>query len=280
MMTKSKILGVVVLSTLMCAGVAKAICPAPPIQDLKPVVPTTTDPIRNATGAVLSLLSLGEEPVQIAEVNVKQQEVGALAEGDTSYQVNEGTGDPASGLDITAYDHLIEKDQILSGKYTPYAPLNNKIDGGKGDTKQAILDLFFLPNKSTLTQDEVDKVKKNREDYLKTISDAYVRLAYETQMNLATDMDAVTADINANGTIGVISGIDQTWKAVNKALIVDIALQIELMELDAAKFLTYQPVILMDETPPSDLQHESKPDATSWTGGSSNYAAANNNEKK
>ena len=42
--------------------------------------------------------------------------------------------------------------------------------------------------------------------------------------------------------------MDQTWKAVNRALITDSALQIQLMELDAARFLSIQPVEVLEET--------------------------------
>jgi len=255
-----------------------AACTTPPLQIPVATIPTLTDPIRNITGAVLSLLSLGEEPVQMAEVNVKQQEVDALADGDTSYRVNEGKGEAASGLEITAYDYLKEK--VLDGNYTPYAPLNSKINGGEGDTKQAILDLFFVPDEKTATQEQVDRIEKNRADYLKTISDSYVRLAYETQQKLIDDMDAVTAEISGNGTIGVISGIDQTWRAVNKALIADIALQIEAMELDAAKFLSYQPLIVMDENPPAELTSENAEVGTTWTGGGSRYAVESKADKE
>ena len=75
-------------------------------------------------------------------------------------------------------------------------------------------------------------------------------MAYEVQQKVIENMDSLGADIGGSGTIGEISALDQTWSSINKTLIADIALQIQLMELDAARFLSVQPIKIMSKEQP------------------------------
>ncbi len=208
-----------------------------------------TDSVRGLTGNIMALIPAGREPETGAELNVIQETVGALEDGDESYRVDEGTGsgEGASDLAISAYDYM--KDNVFSGaKQTPYGPLNQKLSGG--NMEQVVKDMFFIQESSDNTEDKQKEIMAQRTDYLTTVGKEYTKLAYEMQKKIADDMSAVSADINGNGSIGAVAGMDQTWKAVNKALIADIGMQIQLMELDAAKFLSVQPLMLMSEKRP------------------------------
>ena len=206
-----------------------------------------SDSIRGAVGNILTLIDIGEEPELGALINVSEGTAEALIDGDESYIVDEGTGS-ASGshdLKISSYDYI--KEHVLdSGKKTAYTPLNDKIAAG-GDMEQIVKDMFFIDTPQNDTDAKQLEIMRNRAAYLKAVSRNYTNLAYTIQTKLIDDMDAISADINGNGSIGAIAGLDQTWKAVNKALIADIAMQIQLIELDAAKFLSIQPFVLMSK---------------------------------
>ena len=206
------------------------------------------DPVRTLVGIVLTILKAGEDPLLGAWLNVIQEEVDALVSGDESYVVDEGTGTAAGAVPTEAYDYVSES--VLSGKGTPYEPLNSKIGGG--NLENDIKSLFFLEKKDMADEEKVKEVEKRRNEYLTTLSKEYIKIAYEVQQKVSANMDSLKTDINGNGSIGAVSGIDQTWKAVNKTLIADIALQIQLMELDAARFLSAQPLELMSEKQPTN----------------------------
>jgi len=208
-----------------------------------------TDSVRGAIGNIMTLAKVGPEPETGAVLNCSQEEVGALEDGDESFRVNEGTGSGADDLAISAYDYV--KSKVFSdSKRTPYAELNRRIKGG-GNMQTVVKDLFFIENEADNTEERQAEVTRRRTEYLTTIGREYTKLAYEVQQKLIDDMSAVSADINGNGSIGAVSGMDQTWKAVNKALIADIGLQIQLMELDAAKFLSVQPIVIMSKERPA-----------------------------
>lgn len=208
-----------------------------------------SDSIRSLVTSVMALLDLGNEPKMGAILNVKQEEADALLEGDSSYEEDEGTGKVGPGLGTPTYDYVNTK--ILTAKAkTPYGPLNSRLTSG-ADYKAVVKDMFFIANAEAATAEKKAEISKRRTDYLTSVGKHYTQLAYEVQQNLISDMDSISADINGNGSIGATAGMDQTWHAINRALIADIAMQIQLMELDAAKFLSVQPLILMTETPPN-----------------------------
>lgn len=211
-----------------------------------------SDSLRSLIGNIMSLIKVGDNPEMGAVLNVTQEEVGALEDGDESYRVDEGTGSADGGgssdLAISAYDYMKEK-VFTNSKRTPYAPLNKRLTKG-ADMKKVVTNMFFIENESDNTEAKQAEIVKNRTEYLTTVGKEYTRLAYEMQKKIADDMSAVGSDINGNGSIGAVAGMDQTWKAVNKALIADIGMQIQLMELDAAKFLSVQPIMIMSEERP------------------------------
>ena len=116
--------------------------------------------------------------------------------------------------------------------------------------QQVVKEMFFIENEADNTEAKQAEIVKNRTEYLTTVGKEYTQLAYDVQQKIIDDMSAVSSDINGNGSIGAVAGMDQTWKAVNKALIADIGMQIQLMELDAAKFLSVQPIMIMSEKRP------------------------------
>ncbi len=205
-----------------------------------------TDSVRNTGSALLNLLALGEEPEMGARLNVTQADVGALVDGTTSYVSEPGTGKPDSGtmpLDTYTYLH----NTYLTDKIkTPYSPLNKKLTDS-ADMEQVVKEMFFLENNADATEEKQEAIRKEREKYLTKIAKEYVKTAYTVQEKLIEDMNVVSSDINGDGSIGATSGTDQTWKAINRALMADIVMQIQLMELDAAKFLSVQPILLMTE---------------------------------
>lgn len=203
-----------------------------------------SDSIRGIEGALVNLLKLGEEPEVGAELVALQAQVGALMDGTTSYVSEPGTGKPDSGtmpLDTYTYLH----NTYLTGKIkTPYSPLNKKLTDS-ADMEQVVKEMFFLENNADATEEKQIAIQKERDQYLTKIAKDYIRTAYTVQQKLIEDMNVVSSDINGDGSIGATSGTDQTWKAINRALIADIVMQIQLMELDAAKFLSVQPILLM-----------------------------------
>ena len=241
----------VLVTGFACKTLADVV-PAGDIQtpDIALDPPIMTDSVRGLIGNILALTKAGPEPETGAVLNVHQEEVGALQDGDESYRVDEGTGSGADDLAITAYDH-VKKNVFTSSKKTPYAPLNQKLKDG-ADMQKVVKEMFFIENEADNTEEKQAEVVKNRTQYLTTVGREYTKLAYEVQQKLINDMSAVSSDINGNGSIGAVSGMDQTWKAVNKALIADIGLQIQLMELDAAKFLSVQPIMIMSKERPAD----------------------------
>ena len=208
------------------------------------------DPVRTLVGIIISLLKSAETPKVEALMVVTQEEVDALVDGSESYQVDEGTGSAASPVPSEAYDYV--NTAVLSNtQKTPYEPLNAKITSG-GDMEKVVKEMFFFEatDANPLTDEKRQEIEAVRTDYLTTLAKSYLRTAYEVQEKIIENLDSISADVNADGSIGSVSGIDQTWKTVNKTLIADIGLQIQMMELDAARFLTAQPVRLMSETRP------------------------------
>lgn len=209
---------------------------------------STSDGVRTAITTAVGLWHHSDGPKMGMTMNVTQEEVGALQEGDNSYQVPEGTGTASKAGDIpTESFEYVKKNILDASKMTPYTPLNDKVKAG-GDMVAAVKELFFIENESDATDEKRAEIKKHRDEYLTALGKTYVKLAYETQQKLIKDFEGVGSDINGDGVIGTISGGDVTWQAVNRALIADIALQIELMELDAARFLSVQPYVIMSET--------------------------------
>jgi len=215
--------------------------------------PIMTDSVRGLIGNIMTLLKVGPEPETGAVLNAHQEEVGALQDGDESYRVDEGTGTrDDSELKISAYEYM-EDEVFADSKWTPYVPLNKKLTA-KADMKQVVKDMFFIQDESDNTDEKQKEIMSNRNAYLTAVGKKYTDLAYNIQQRIIDDMSAVSANINGNGSIGAVSGMDQTWKAVNRALIADIGMQIQLMELDAAKFLSVQPVMIMTEERPQDSE--------------------------
>lgn len=210
------------------------------------------DPVRSLISWILKMLHVTEDPLLGAWLDVVQQEVDALVSGDESYLVDQGTGSAAPAVPTEAYDYVNEN-ILASSQKTPYEPLNSRISPD-GDMEAVVKELFFAENtdENPLTEAKRKEVEKRRTAYLTALAKHYIQTAYEVQQKVMENMDSVGSDINANGSIGSVSGIDQTWKAVNKTLIADIGLQIELMELDAARFLGVQPIELMTETKPAN----------------------------
>lgn len=209
----------------------------------------THDTISSILSAIITLKTMGESPEMGAIFNVHEEELGALVDGDESYQVSQGTGSKASDLGISAYDYMKEK--VFDSKTkSAYGELNKKLTSG-ADMTAVVKELFFIEKDEDNTEANQKEVVARRTAYLTAISRDYINEAYNVQKKLIDDMDSISADINGNGSIGATSGADQTWKAINKALIADIGLQIQLMELDAAKFLSVQPIIIMTEKRPS-----------------------------
>lgn len=208
----------------------------------------TGDPVRNMVGSLMNLFFKQDDPILGATMNVIQEEIQEALEGDgESYVEDVGTGSVGPGLTTPTYDYVNSK-ILTSNLKTPYAPLNSKLSSG--DLKKVVEEMFFIASPAEATEEKQAEVLKRRTDYLTTIGKSYTRMAYEVQQNLISDMSSISANINGNGSIGATAGMDQTWHAINRALIADIAMQIQLMELDAAKFLSVQPLILMTETPP------------------------------
>ncbi|MBQ3695697.1 MAG: hypothetical protein II938_01840 [Alphaproteobacteria bacterium] len=238
------------LIMLMVLGIGGYVWAVVPHAEVQINPQSMSDSIRGAIGNIMALLPAADGPQMGANINVTQGKADALVTGDASYVVDEGTGAPSnSDLNISAYEYV--KENILDNdKKTAYGPLNDKIKSG-GDMTAVVKEMFFIENEEDNTEENKTKIMENRKAYLKTIASDYVYTAYNVREKLIDDMKAISADLNGNGTIGATSGIDQSWRAVNKALIADIAMQIQMLELDAARFLSVQPIVLMPKDRPA-----------------------------
>ena len=174
--------------------------------------------------------------------------------GNVSKVEDVGTGETGPGLVTPTFDY-INKNVLTAPLKTPYKPLADKLSEG-ADVRAVVQEMFFLPDAKSASEKKQQEVLARRTAYLTALGRSYTKLAYGVHQKLISDMNSVAADINGNGSIGATAGLDQTWHAINRALIADIAMQIQLMELDAAKFLSVQPVILMTETPPRGTKSE------------------------
>ena len=258
----STLLGILFVSTA-----AVAVCPEEGIPMIVMAPWSVTDPIRNTTGAVLSLYSLSQDPKQVAKIIGHQEETeaelggggeeesedeGEDEEESSNEEVEEGSGSSAGDMDISAYTYVKEK-IFDKNMYSPYSKLNGKVkpvlgtSGANSRLREIILEEFYIENPSDNTIENRKKIQRNRDDYLRTLGREYTRLSNTVQSKLADDLSAVVSELNGDGSIGIVSGTDQSWKAVNKALIVDLALQIEMMELEAARFLSVQPISLIEK---------------------------------
>ena len=114
------------------------------------------------------------------------------------------------------------------------------------EARKLVIDTFFVEDNEQLTQEKIDEVNNRRVEYLQTIGAEYSLLAQEVQKRLITDLESVnTTTFNGDGLIGAVTGVDQTWLAATRALMADIALQLQLLEVDAAAFLKLQPVEIL-----------------------------------
>ncbi len=214
------------------------------------------DSIRGITGSVVGLLKVGEMPETGADINVYQGWASALQEGENRLEeLGKGEFTDATAIPTPAFD-LVNKKVLdpakSSGFGTPYKPLNDKIKKKGADIEKVVKEMFFTDGTTAGTQKTVEELEaeaqRRRQEYLITIGKEYTRLAYGVHEALTDEMTAaISTPVYANGSNGAISGADVTWKAINRALIADIAMQIQLMELDAAKFLAVQPIELMPD---------------------------------
>ena len=230
------------------------------------------DPITSMVGTVMSLIASFSEPEMGATVNVTQEEADALESGSESYIMAEMDGSATSqGFSTTAYDYVRQNLFEGSGSVTPndsgdgsgssdssltittvkrtaWPYLNNRISDVMtvDDVRKLIIDTFFVEESKDLTQEKIDEINNRRIEYLQTIGSEYSLLAQEVQKRLITDLESVnTTTFNGDGLIGAVTGVDQTWLAATRALMADIALQLQLMEVDAAAFLKEQPVDIL-----------------------------------
>ena len=232
------------------------------------------DPITAMIGTVRGLLESFSEPEMGATVNVIQEEADALEAGSEKYIQAEMDGSATSqGFSTTAYDYVrqnlfeggasITSDSDSEGgnsesssstmKFTkvkrsawPY--LNNRINDAMtvDGARKLVIETFFVEDKEGVSQAKIDEVNKHRIEYLQAIGSEYSLLAQEVQKRLIADLESVnTTTFNGDGLIGAVTGVDQTWLAATRALMADIALQLQLLEVDAAMFLQYQPVEIL-----------------------------------
>jgi hypothetical protein len=230
------------------------------------------DPITAMVGTVAGLLASFSEPEMGATVNVTQEEADALEAGSEKYIQAEMDGSATSqGFSTTAYDYVRQnlfeggasissdsedgesdssnsKMKFTTVKRSAWPYLNNRINDAMtvDGARKLVIDTFFVEDKEGVSQAKIDEVNKHRIEYLQAIGSEYSLLAQEVQKRLIADLESVnTTTFNGDGLIGAVTGVDQTWLAATRALMADIALQLQLLEVDAARFLQYQPVEIL-----------------------------------
>ena len=139
---------------------------------------------------------------------------------------------------------------------TPYAYFGNQVlNISRDDAKKMIKENFFIENPEDMTPENVEAIRIRRTQYLQDIGTQYAVIAQEVQTRLIADLQStITTPLNGDGLMGAVSGLYQAWLAACRALMADIGLQIELLELDAAKFLRDQPYNLLKEPEGDVLQ--------------------------
>jgi len=208
------------------------------------------DPYSSLVGTVAGLIASFSEPEMGATVNVIQEEADALESGSEQYVDAEMSGSATSqGFATTAYDYVNQN--IFNGaQRSAWSEFDSKINSLStvDDTEALIKKTFFIENKAEVTPEKEEEIRQTRTKYLQTIGAAYAELAQEVQTRLIEDLNSVkTTKFNGDGLIGAVTGVDQTWLAATRALMADIALQLQLLEVDAARFLQDQKIELIDK---------------------------------
>jgi len=212
--------------------------------------PMAADPYSALVGSIASLIASFNEPELSAMVNIIQEAGDDAEAGDEEY---EGTGEDGTatttGFSHEAYDY-VQENVFPSGHRSAWSDLDEAVDSVSSiaDARQWVIDTFFIEDEEEMTLENEDKIKTRRTEYLQTIGSDYAVLAQEVQTRLKTDMESVkTTAFNGDGLVGTVSGIDQTWLAGTRALMADIALQLQLLELDAAQFMKEQQVTILEK---------------------------------
>ncbi len=225
---------------------------------------------RSVTGILQGVLVATQDGESKAQLIAVQEQINKNADGtgdETPNACSDGNL-PEKSLKNGAYDYI--KAQILDKTdLTTYGKLQTALsgsskgahavsvcgelnwkEGGKGEeTCQAVVDTFFAPTGAT--DREMERIQSQRQEYASTVVPRFIKLGYETQRKLKTDLQAAAiAPVSADNEIASIANDGQTLDEMLKITVADLALQVEMMEADAISFLLQQPVAMMPEEKP------------------------------
>lgn len=237
-----------------------------------PSVPLNSKDLgRSITGIFQGILTLTQDGESKASLIAVQENINKNADGTGDWELNPNAKGSITQTPLKngAYDYiktqLLDKTDLSSYKTLQTALSSSEYQGhslatcetlgwqtdNAKQTCAAIVNTFFTPFDDT----DPNKVKaqKQRQEYANQVSPRFIRLAYETQQKLITDLQAASsAPVASQNEVGSIANDGQTLDEMIKITVADLALQVEMMEADAMAFLLQQPVGIMPSEKPTN----------------------------
>lgn len=233
------------------------------------------DPFRNVIGVIASIISLCNDGEPKAELIAVQERMDGSACGDVAPEAGESncywhgshnedggcvcdlgyTGEFCQEEDTRIDDNAFRgsaytyvKAQLLDkNTLSNYQPLQSHLGGSGADFQQAIISTFFAPSDAN-TATEAEYARR-RQEYGELITTQHVVWGSQVQQRLVRDIQSAgTAPVTSVTEVGNIAIDGRTLDEMIKLEIVDIAMQIELMEEDAMRYMLHQPVKLLTES--------------------------------
>lgn len=243
---------------------------------IKPMGPKwAIDLGRSITGIIQGIMNLSADGNAKAELIAVQEGTNQNADGSAGWEPNQIPTGTASGTafqnDVYAYVKSEILDQTDLSKY-PLLQSNLNAPKGEGNARttceklgfssenqmgtcMAVVDTFFADKGAENTQEYFNQIADQRQAYAEYVTARHIALGYNVQQRAITDLrKAAAAPVGSDNEIGEIAIDGQTLDEMLKITVADVALQIEMMEADAAAFLLQQPVEMMPEEKPEQTE--------------------------
>ena len=274
-----KLYTTVLLGSLLC-GVGYPLNSSAEVQCLYEIgMPYwVTDWGRSIVGIITGVMELSNDGEDKAQIIATQEETNKNACGSSgsadSTDTSSGTMNlgsaGASGFSGSAFDYINTTLLSTGIGNVGYQPLKNALSAAKGDAtlradiREAVLKNFFAdPTKSEESTSEYkNAIKDARNAYVQEASARHVNLGYRIKGHIQNDLSVISSlPVTGDGELGAIAVDAHTLEQMVKMELVDLALQIEMMEADAIRFLIQQPVEIMSETKPGTQNPQTRENA-------------------
>lgn len=142
-----------------------------------------------------------------------------------------------------AYD-VVKENVLPEGKNSKYAPGQESWDKAVEFVKSN----FYIKDRAKLTPAEQKRITLKRQEYFYEVNANLITTSLLIQQGLVEDAKSISkAPTSGCNKFDDININTQTMMVISKQLMADIALQIRMLELEAMRELTTQPVFLKSE---------------------------------